>query len=86
MTALKTCDTEELLKNEDIADHYSNYDNIIKLCENKRSVPAISRERASSLLSRLKKNVKDFYSINASIIQMLGMKVSPTFKHCSMLP
>ena len=66
MTSLKSCDYEQLLQNPVIAEQFSNYEHILKLCKNKKPVPAISRQTAQGLLSRNKKNVADFYSITAS--------------------
>ena len=65
MTSLKSCDEAALLENPEIADQFSNYEHIRKLCENKRPIAPISREKAESLLLRIKKNVRDFYSISA---------------------
>ena len=65
MTSLKSCDPTELLSNPPVAEQLSNYDHISKLCEESRPLPLISQKVAASLLSRLKKNVKDFYSVTA---------------------
>ena len=65
MTSLKNCDETELLSNPVIADQFSNYDHISKLCLDGNPIPPISLEDASGLLKRLKKNVKDFFSITA---------------------
>ena len=64
MTALKSCNTAHL-ENSEIADQFSSYEHIRKLCENKKPLPPISRDKAEGLLLRIKKNVKDFYSITA---------------------
>ena len=65
MTALKTCDMDELLDDEPIAEKLSTYEHIRKLSQDKKDLPPLSREQAASLLQRLKKNVKDFYSVTA---------------------
>ena len=65
MTALKTCDMEELVCNEDIAEQLSTYEHIRKLSEDKKDLPTLSRKQAASLLHRLKKNVNDFFSVTA---------------------
>jgi hypothetical protein len=66
MTSLKSCDCEQLLQNTVIAEQFFNYEHILKLCKNKKPVPAISRQKSEWLLSRIKKNVADFHSITAS--------------------
>ena len=66
MTSLKSCDYEELLQNPVIAEQFSNYEHVLKLCKNKMPVPPISRHTAENLLSRIKKNVADYNSITAS--------------------
>jgi hypothetical protein len=48
-----------------LADHFSNHQHILKLCQDHHKIPVISRDQAESLLSRIKKNVKDYYSITA---------------------
>ena len=63
MTALKSCNIHELDRN--ISEQFSNYENIMKLWEDKVALPTITIESAAKLLGRLKKNVKDFYSITA---------------------
>ena len=65
MTALKTCDISQLRQDPSISEQLSNYDHIMKLCHNKRSIPPISLTEAKGLLTRMKKNVMDFYSITA---------------------
>jgi hypothetical protein len=65
MTCLKTCSMEELQADPVLAEKFSNYEHILKLCEDHHKIPAISCAKAAQLLSRVKKNVKDFYSITA---------------------
>ena len=65
MTSLKSCEHDELLASQPISEQLSNYDHILKLCEDSRPLPLITPEIAKGLLARLKKNVKDFYSITA---------------------
>ena len=65
MSALKSCDTEQLKCDPSLADQMSNYEHILKICEDKHKIPPITRKICASLLSKLKKNVKDFYSITA---------------------
>ena len=66
MTSLKSCDTGQLLQNPVISEQFSNYEHILKLCKNKRPVPPVTRQTAKQILSRIKKNVRDFYSVTAS--------------------
>ena len=65
MTCLKSCDMSKLLENPEIAEQFSNYEHIKKLCQDKEPLPTMSRVTARDILSRIKKNVKDFYSITA---------------------
>ena len=65
MTSLKTCDIDSLQFEPNLADQFSNYKNILKLCEDHYKIPPMSRDRAAKLLARLKKDIKDFYSITA---------------------
>lgn len=63
MTSLKSCNIERLEECPDLADKFINYKHIMKLCENQPKIPQISRKKAAELLTRIKKKVKDFYSI-----------------------
>ena len=63
MTALKSCDPESLTKDPNLADSFSNYEHIIRICQDHQNIPPVSPEIAASLLKRLKKNVIDLYSI-----------------------
>ena len=65
MSSLKTCDAAELLSQPCVASKLSDYEHIRKLCEDNQPIPPISRDVAAKLLSRLKKNVKDYFSITA---------------------
>ena len=65
MTSLKKCSIEELRSDPNLAGQFFNYDHIMKLCQDKLSLPPVSLEESSKLLSRMKKNVKDFYSVTA---------------------
>ena len=65
MTAVKFCNFDELLEDRDISEQFSNYENIMKLCEDKIALPTITLDTAEKLLGRLRKNVKDFFSITA---------------------
>ena len=63
MSSLKICDLDELSKDQNIAPHFSNFCHILKLCQDKHNIPPVSSAVAASLLTRLKKNVSDLYSI-----------------------
>ena len=65
MTSIKTCDIGQLESDPVMAEHFSNHQHILKLCKDHHKIPAIPRDKASKLLSRMKKNVKDYYSITA---------------------
>ena len=65
MTSLKTCDMNQLREDSNLSDKFSNYDHILKLCSNEESIPPITRKKAADLLLRIKKKVKDYYSITA---------------------
>ena len=60
MTSLKSCDYSALLSEPAIASQMDNYRHIIDLSREPQPLPAILFEDALKLLSRLKKNVKDY--------------------------
>ena len=64
MTSLKSYKKSELEKCA-VAEQLSLYEHIKKLCQKKKPIPPITIEIATDLLSRLKKNVRDFYSVTA---------------------
>ena len=65
MSSIKTCNLEQLSQDPYIAEHLSNHDHILKLCQDKRTIPPINLQTSTALLNRLKKNVSDIYSITA---------------------
>ena len=65
MSSLKACDMKHLENDQNLSDHFSNYEHIMKLCQDKREIPEITLVKARSILARIKKNVNDFYSITA---------------------
>ena len=66
MTTLKYCDFTKLRNEEPlIAEQFSNYEHILKLISSDLPIAPISSEKAVSLLHRIKKDVRDFYSITA---------------------
>lgn len=66
MTSLKQCSLEQLQADPNISEKLSDYENIIKLCQDQdHTIPTISLEKSTKLLQKIKKNVRDFYSITA---------------------
>ena len=65
MSALKTCDLEALKNDSHLSEKFSNYEHILKLCQDNHNIPLITVEMASDILSRLKANVMDFFGITA---------------------
>ena len=63
MTSLKQCSVDELRADPSLSDQFLNYEHIMKLCQDHHQIPAISIQDSTSLLSRMKKNVRDYYSI-----------------------
>ena len=59
MTSLKSCDMDQLLENPTIAEQFSNYEHIKKLCQDKEPIPAISRPTAKSILAYVNKIPKN---------------------------
>ena len=65
MSSIKTCNIEELKADREISEHFSNHDHILKLCQNKRTIPPIDLAASTKLLCKMKKKVSDIYSITA---------------------
>ena len=65
MSSLKSCEMESLVKDPVLTDHFSNYENILKICQTNRNIPEISFQTAADILKRMKKHVIDIYSISA---------------------
>ena len=65
MTGIKSCDMELLGQDPVIAEQLDNYEHILKLCQNKQTIPKVSLEDSSTILRRIKKNVHDIYNISA---------------------
>ena len=65
MTALKICSNEELEMDPNLSDQLLNYHHILKLCMDKHSLPSISLQDSTGILTRLKKSVKDYHGITA---------------------
>ena len=65
MTALKTCDMGMLSADPDLAEHFTNYEHILKICEADQNIPEISVKTAEKLLRKMKTHVIDIYSITS---------------------
>ena len=65
MSSLKSCDMQSLVDNPVLADHFTNYENILKICQDNHNIPEISTKSAADILKRMKKHVIDIYSISA---------------------
>ena len=65
MTSLKNCDLQALQSDPNLAEQFVNFEQILKLCHDQPGIPSISLEDSSKLLSRMKKDVRDFYSVTA---------------------
>ena len=65
MTALKSCDYDELQDDPHLAEHLSNYEHILKICKDHHNIPQISKIKAADILTRMKSHVIDFYSITS---------------------
>ena len=64
MTALKSCNLENLQNDPHLSSQFSDYEHILKLCQDNHNIP-VSEKQASDLLSRMKTHVTDFFSITA---------------------
>ena len=53
----------------------------MKLVNDQQKIPPISRDKASDLLKRMKKNVRDFYSITAEHYKNAGEEGLSHFQH-----
>ena len=65
MTALKSCDYDELHNDPYLTEHLSNYEHILKICQDNHNIPPISEIKAANILSRMKSHVVDFFSITS---------------------
>ena len=59
MTNIKSCDLGLLKSDENLADHFSTHQHILKLCEQEPNLPLISVTVSQDLLTRMKKDVTD---------------------------
>ena len=65
MSSLKQCDPESLRSVPELSEKLLDYNTIIKLCQNHQGIPAIAMDKSTELLLKIKKNVKDHYSITS---------------------
>ena len=65
MSSLKKCDLESLKAIPDLADKLLDYETVIQLCQTSQGLPPVDLDTSTKLLHRIKKNVKDHYSITS---------------------
>ena len=65
MTSLKQCDPDSLSSDPGLAEKFLDYDIILKLCQDHQGIPEIAVAKSTEILRRIKKNVKDHYSITS---------------------
>ena len=63
MTSLKTCDPNTLQNDVNLTESLSNYQHILRICQDHHNVPLVTPVKAASILKRMKKNVTDLFSI-----------------------
>ena len=56
---------QSLIDEPVLVDHFANYENILKICQDNRNIPEINLETAADILKRLKAHVIDIYGITA---------------------
>ena len=65
MTSLKKVDYDILKSEPRLSEKFIDYDIIKKLCQDQQGIPAMGLVKAKELLRKMKKDVKDHYSITA---------------------
>ena len=65
MSSLKSCDMKALTNDPALTDHFSNYENILKICQKNPNIPLINHEAAAKILKRMKAHVMDIYGVTA---------------------
>ena len=65
MSSLKQCDFQSLKKSPELAGKLLDYETIIDICQTNHGLQAIDIDASTKLLHKIKKNVKDHYSITA---------------------
>ena len=64
MSSLKKCDIATLEAVPELSDKLIDHKIIIELCQNHNGIPEISLEKSKALLFKIKKGVRDHYSIS----------------------
>ena len=80
MSSIKTCNVAELEKDSNISHHFENHDLILKLVENKQTIPSLDIKTSNNLLLRLKKSVLDINSITSLHYLYAGNEGKEHFK------
>ena len=65
MSSLKSCDMESLESVPELSVKLSDHEIVMKICQNYQSLPHINLEKSTKILMKIKKNVKDRYSITS---------------------
>ena len=65
LSQLKTTDPDFLSQSESYIRFCEDHKHIIKICEDRHDIPAISLKKSSEILKRIKPTVIDFFSISA---------------------
>ena len=65
MSTLKQVDYDELRADPALSEKFLDYDIVLELCKTNQSLPTISIDKSSKILKKIKKNVKDHFSITA---------------------
>ena len=65
MTTLKQCDLASLESECELASKLQDYATIMKLCEGSYNLPRINLDKSTKLLHKIKRNVRDHYSITS---------------------
>ena len=65
MRNIKSCDLSQLRSDENLMDHFSIHQHILKICEHTPKLPLLTVTVAMDLLGRLKKDVRDYFCVTA---------------------
>ena len=65
MSSLKRVEYEDIISEPAIAEKFIDYECIMELCNDNNEIPLIDLEDSTKLLKKIKKNVKDYYSITS---------------------
>ena len=81
MTALKQCDMDQLKSDPNLSPKFTNYDNIINICQDQPPIPTMSLAKSSKILKNLKQNVSDYYSVTALHYANAGQEGQTHYNH-----